>query len=62
MSRPTFDRAIADNGLKTWIQTQQVADEKKYNIDATPSFLINGKIQAGDMDYNSFVSAIGLTG
>jgi protein-disulfide isomerase len=62
MSRPTFDRAIADNALKTWIQTQQVADEKMYNIEATPTFLINGKAQAGDMSYSDFVSAIGLTG
>ena len=62
MSRSTFDHAIADNSLKNWIQTQQVADEKMYNIEATPTFLINGKAQAGDMDYTTFVSAIGLTG
>jgi protein-disulfide isomerase len=62
MSRSTFDRAIADNALKTWIQTQQVADEKRYDIEATPTFLINGKPQAGDMDYNTFIAAIGLTG
>jgi protein-disulfide isomerase len=62
MSRPTFDRAITDSALKNWIQTQQVADEKMYNIEATPTFLINGKAQAGDMSYSDFVSAIGLTG
>ena len=62
MSRTTFDRAIADAALKNWIQTQQVADEKMYNIEATPTFLINGKPQAGDMSYDEFVSAIGLTG
>jgi protein-disulfide isomerase len=62
MSRSTFDKAVADTVLKTWIQTQQVADEKTYNIEATPSFLINGKVQAGDMSYDEFVSAIGLTG
>jgi protein-disulfide isomerase len=33
-----------------------------YNIEATPTFLINGKAQAGDMSYDEFVSAIGLTG
>ena len=55
MSRSTFDHAIADNSLKNWIQTQQVADEKMYNIEATPTFLINGKAQAGDMDYTTFV-------
>jgi protein-disulfide isomerase len=62
MSRPTFDKAVNDTALKTWIQTQQVADEKTYNIEATPTFLINGKAQAGDMSYDEFVSAIGLTG
>jgi protein-disulfide isomerase len=62
MSRPTFDHAIADEALKSWIQTRQVADEKMYNIEATPTFLINGKAQAGDMSYSDFVSAIGLTG
>lgn len=62
MSRDTFDKAIADTALKTWIQTQQVADEKMYNIEATPSFLIKGKTQAGDMSYADFVSALGLAG
>jgi protein-disulfide isomerase len=62
MSRSTFDKAVNDAALKTWIQTQQVADEKTYNIEATPTFLINGKAQAGDMSYDEFVSAIGLTG
>ena len=62
MSRDTFDKAIADSALKNWIQTQQVADEKMYNIEATPSFFIKGKIQAGDMEYGDFASAIGLAG
>jgi protein-disulfide isomerase len=62
MGRDTFDKAVADSALKNWIQTQQVADEKMYNIEATPSFLIKGKTQAGDMDYGDFVSAIGLAG
>jgi protein-disulfide isomerase len=62
MSRSTFETAIADTSLKNWIQTQQVADEKLYNIEATPTFLINGKAQAGDMSYNEFVTATGLTG
>jgi protein-disulfide isomerase len=62
MGRDTFDKAVADSALKNWIQTQQVADEKTYNIQATPSFLIKGKTQAGDMSYSDFVSAIGLAG
>lgn len=62
MSQDTFKKAVADSALKNWIQTQQVADEKMYNIEATPSFLIKGKTQAGDMSYDAFVSAIGLAG
>jgi len=62
MSHDTFQKAVADNALKNWIQTQQVADEKTYNIEATPSFLIKGSTQAGDMSYGDFASAIGLTG
>ncbi|HTI00427.1 MAG TPA: thioredoxin domain-containing protein [Acidisoma sp.] len=62
MGHDTFQKAVADNALKNWIQTQQVADEKMYNIEATPSFLIKGKTQAGDMSYSDFVSAIGLAG
>ena len=62
MDRATFEKAVADTALKNWIQTQPVADEKMYNIEATPTFLINGKAQAGDMSYDEFVSAIGLTG
>ncbi len=62
MGRDTFNRAVADNALKTWIQTQQVADEKMYNIEATPSFRIKGQIQAGDMPYSDFTAAIGISG
>ncbi|GAB0113135.1 thioredoxin domain-containing protein [Acidisoma sp. C75] len=62
MDRPTFDKAVADNALKTWIQTQQVEDEKLYKIEATPSFRIKGKTVAGDMSYDEFTAAIGLAG
>lgn len=62
MNHDTFNKAVADDALKNWIQTQQVADEKMYNIEATPSFRIKDKTQAGDMSYDEFVSAIGLAG
>jgi protein-disulfide isomerase len=58
MSRPTFDAALKDTALKTWILNRQAADAKQYNIDATPSFLINGHLQAGDLDYAAFVAAL----
>jgi protein-disulfide isomerase len=58
MSRPTFDSAVADNDLKAWIVQQQADDQKKYGIDSTPTFLINGEKYAGDMSYDAFVKLI----
>ncbi|HEX2942353.1 MAG TPA: thioredoxin domain-containing protein [Rhodopila sp.] len=54
MSRPTFDTAIGDNGLRDWIIQQQKADTEKWKIDSTPSFVINGQKYAGEMSYDAF--------
>ena len=43
MSRPTFDKAIADADLRNWLLKQQQADTDKWKIDSTPSFVINGQ-------------------
>lgn len=54
MSRPTFDQAIADTGLRDWIIAQQKADTDRWKIDSTPSFVINGQKYAGEMNYDAF--------
>ncbi|MBV9249479.1 MAG: DsbA family protein [Acetobacteraceae bacterium] len=54
MSRDTFDKAIADTELRTWILQQQAADQKKWEIDATPTFVINGKKSSGEMSFEAF--------
>jgi protein-disulfide isomerase len=54
MSRPTFDKAVSDTGLRDWILKQQQADTDKWKIDSTPSFIINGQKYAGDMSYDAF--------
>ena len=62
LDRATFDTAVADTGLRDWILAQQTMAEKKWKIDATPSFVINGKMVAGEMPYDSFVKQLpGLT-
>ena len=58
MSRTTFDSAVADTDLRSWILAQQEADQKTYGIDSTPSFLINGQKYSGDMSYDAFVKLI----
>ena len=54
MSRPTFDKAIGDTGLRDWIIQEQKADTDKWKIDSTPSFVINGQKYAGEMSYDAF--------
>jgi protein-disulfide isomerase len=54
MSRATFDKAVADTGLRDWIIKNQQADTDKWKIDSTPSFVINGQKYAGEMTYDAF--------
>lgn len=58
MDRPTFDAAVGDTALRDWILAQQTMAEKKWKIDATPSFVINGRMVAGEMPYESFVKQL----
>ncbi|HXT80066.1 MAG TPA: DsbA family protein [Acetobacteraceae bacterium] len=58
MGRSTFDKAIADQGLRTWILEQQQDDETRLKIDSTPSFMINGQKYSGEMGYDAFAKLI----
>ena len=61
MSRATFDQAISDNDLKTWILQQQQTDQDRWKIDSTPSFVINGQKYAGEMSFDAFKKLIPST-
>jgi protein-disulfide isomerase len=54
MSQDTFNATIQDTALRTWIVTQQAADQKKYGIDSTPTFLIGGKTHPGALEFDEF--------
>jgi protein-disulfide isomerase len=54
MSRDTFNQAINDGDLKNWILQQQQRDQSQFQIDSTPSFVIDGKKYAGEMSYDAF--------
>lgn len=58
MSRATFDTAWDDTVLRDWILARQAKDQKEYGIDATPSFLVNGHKQSGEMSYEEFVKLL----
>lgn len=54
MSQATFDACLADEALmKQLVQSRQDGVEK-YNIQGTPSFIIDGKTHDGDMEIEDF--------
>lgn len=59
MDRPTFDSAINDTALRTWILAGQDTAQKTLGIDSTPTFRVNGTQHAGEMDYATFVKMVG---
>ncbi len=54
MSRATFDKAVSDTDLRTWILKQQQDDQNQWKIDSTPSFVIDNQKYAGEMSYEAF--------
>jgi protein-disulfide isomerase len=54
MDRGTYDKARADTGLRDWIVGQAMQAETNWHVDATPSFLVNGKLYEGAMSASEF--------
>lgn len=61
MSRASFNAAIGDEKLKAAILAGQDEGEKKYGVQSTPSFVINGRTVAGAMSYDRFLKEIEAT-
>jgi protein-disulfide isomerase len=58
MERATFDKATADTDLRNWLLAQATDAEKRWRVDATPSFLVNGKVYAGAMTASQFAGIL----
>ncbi len=52
-------RAVADNDLRKRIAGRAMDAEKRWNVAATPSFLVNGKLYEGDMSAAGFAKLLG---
>jgi protein-disulfide isomerase len=59
MSKADFDAALANDKLKQFILAERTKAEQKYHVDATPTFIMNGKKHAGAMDIKEFSNYIG---
>ena len=59
MDRATFDAALADTGLQDWIVEQALDAERRWHVNATPSFIIDGRRYTGAMSVNEFATILG---
>jgi protein-disulfide isomerase len=58
MDRATYNAALADDKVKKFILQGQQEAEAMYHVDSTPSFIINGKLYPGAMEYDDFAAVI----
>ena len=56
MPRDSFDKVTNDDALRTAMLAVQTEAEQKYSIDSTPTFIINGKAESGEMPYDRFAA------
>lgn len=60
MDKASFDAALANDKLKQFILDERTDAEQKYHVDATPTFIMDGKKHAGAMTVDQFASYAGL--
>lgn len=54
LSEEKFDSVLKDKDLEEWILSMRVEGSKQFNIQSTPSFVINGKVFSGNMPFSEF--------
>jgi protein-disulfide isomerase len=54
MSHERFQIAINDDKLRSFILQQQDEAQKKWHVDSTPTFIVNGQVHAGEMSFKDF--------
>jgi protein-disulfide isomerase len=59
MPRAQFDKVVDDEQLQSEILEAQSKAEQKYNIDSTPTFIVNGHSHPGGMSYEQFARLVG---
>jgi protein-disulfide isomerase len=58
MNEDQVDKCIADSGLLNEINARKDDGMKRFNVESTPSFIINGKLYSGDMTYDEFAKLL----
>ena len=58
MPRDVFDRVTSDQALQQALLDARTEAEEKYHVDSTPTFIVNGKSQSGEMTYDRFAALV----
>ena len=59
MDRASFDKAIGDTHLRDWIVSRAMDAQTRWKVDATPGFVIDGKLYEGAMSADAFSKLLG---
>jgi protein-disulfide isomerase len=58
MPRDVFDKVTQDQQLQQELLDARTEAEQKYNVDSTPTFIVNGKSHSGEMTYDRFAALV----
>ena len=58
LDQPTIEKCLSDKAAIDKIVARIQEGEQRYNLKSTPTFIINGKAESGDMDYDTFYSLV----
>jgi protein-disulfide isomerase len=59
MNGVQFDKCINDDALSKSIVASEYEAQKKYGVESTPTFFINGKKLVGALPYDEFAKELG---
>ena len=54
MSEEKFEDILNNNELQEWVLSMRMDATKNFNIQSTPSFIINGEVHSGNMPFSKF--------
>ena len=58
LDQPTIEKCLGDKAGVDKIVARLQEGEQRYTLKSTPTFIINGKSESGDMDYDTFYNLI----
>jgi protein-disulfide isomerase len=58
LDQPTIEKCLSDKASIDKIVARIQEGEQRYNLKSTPTFIINGKAESGDMDYDTFFNLV----